>query len=238
MVSLHHALETWKNAAGIAGNIFAFGLFVSPIPTFQRIIRNRTTEQFSGSPYIYALLNCLICAWYGSPLVSVDNLLVTSVNSVGAVFQMAYIIIFIMYAERGKKLKMIGLVIGVISLFSVIMLGSLLIVDFEVRRSSIGSLSCVTLISMFASPLLVIKLVVRTRSVEFMPFFLSLSTFLMSTAFCLYGVLNSDPFVYAPNGMGAILGIIQLVLYSYYKSTSRQDSQGPLIESYDHERRY
>lgn len=42
----------------------------------------------------------------------------------------------------------------------------------------------------------------------------------------------------APNGMGAILGIIQLVLYSYYKSTSRQDSQGPLIESYDHERRY
>lgn len=29
-----------------------------------------------------------------------------------------------------------------------------------------------------------------------MPFFLSLSTFLMSTAFCLYGVLNSDPFVY------------------------------------------
>ncbi|CAI8593320.1 unnamed protein product [Vicia faba] len=50
-----------KDAAGIAGNIFAFGLFVSPIPTFRRIIRNGSTEMFSGLPYIYSLMNCLIC---------------------------------------------------------------------------------------------------------------------------------------------------------------------------------
>ncbi|KAK4398275.1 Bidirectional sugar transporter SWEET2 [Sesamum angolense] len=56
-------LATCKDAAGVAGNIFAFGLFLSPVPTFRRIIRNESTEQFSGLPYIYALLNCLITAW-------------------------------------------------------------------------------------------------------------------------------------------------------------------------------
>lgn len=40
------------------------------------------------------------------------------------------------------------------------------------------------------------NLVIRTKSVEFMPFYLSLSTFLMSTSFLLYGIFNYDPYVY------------------------------------------
>ena len=40
------------------------------------------------------------------------------------------------------------------------------------------------------------NLVIQTRSVEFMPFYLSLSTFSMSMAFFLYGILNFDPFIY------------------------------------------
>lgn len=74
-------------------------------PTFRRIIRNGSTEMFSGLPYIYSLLNCLICMWYGTPLISADNLLVTTVNSIGAVFQFVYTIIFLMYAEKAKKVN-------------------------------------------------------------------------------------------------------------------------------------
>lgn len=58
---------------------------------------------FSGMPYIYALLNCLICMWYGTPLVSSDNFLVMTVNSAGAVFQFVYIVLFVIYAEKDKK---------------------------------------------------------------------------------------------------------------------------------------
>lgn len=81
-----------------------FALFLKTSrPTFRRIIRNRSTEQFSGLPYIYALLNCLICLWYGTPLISNDNVMVVTVNSIGAVFQLAYIILFIVYAEKAIK---------------------------------------------------------------------------------------------------------------------------------------
>ncbi|KAK7244091.1 hypothetical protein RIF29_38909 [Crotalaria pallida] len=221
-----------KDAAGVAGNIFAFGLFVSPIPTFRRIIRNGSTEMFSGLPYVYSLINCLICLWYGTPLISPNNLLVTTVNSIGAVFQFVYIVLFMMYADKAKKVRMLGLLLAVIVIFAVVLVGSLQIPDNETRWLFVGSMSCASLISMFASPLFIIKLVIQTKSVEFMPFHLSLSTFLMSTSFFLYGLLNKDPFVYAPNGIGTILGIVQLILFFYYENKSREDSREPLVVSY------
>ncbi|KAL8108238.1 hypothetical protein AgCh_024619 [Apium graveolens] len=92
-----------SDAAGVAGNIFAIVLFVSPIPTFRRIVRNGSTEQFSGLPYVYSLLNCLICLWYGLPYVTPGIILVATVNSVGAIFQLVYIVIFIAYAEKTRK---------------------------------------------------------------------------------------------------------------------------------------
>ncbi|XP_022869919.1 bidirectional sugar transporter SWEET2-like isoform X3 [Olea europaea var. sylvestris] len=186
-------LSICKDAAGIAGNISALVLFVSPVPTFRRIIRNESTEQFSGLPYIYALLNCIICAWYGSPLISSDNLSVTTVNSVGAVFQIVYIILFIIYAEKTEKVRVIGLLLAVLGIFAVIVIGSLLIIDLDVRHVAIGFLSSASLVSMLASPL----------------------------------------FIIAPNGIGTVLAIIQLVLFSYYKNASRDNSVVPLLVSHD-----
>ncbi|KAF2314634.1 hypothetical protein GH714_028110 [Hevea brasiliensis] len=190
-----------SDAAGIAGNIFAFVLFLSPIPTFRRIIRSQSTEQFSGLPYVYAFLNCLICLWYGMPIVSPGVILVATVNSIGAIFQLIYISIFICYADKAKK-------------------------------TFVGYLSVFSLISMFASPLCVINLVMKTRSVEYMPFYLSLATFAMSLSFFAYGMLKFDPFIYVPNGIGSILGICQLVLYSYYSSKYGEDSRESLIAQY------
>ncbi|CAL5187286.1 unnamed protein product [Lathyrus oleraceus] len=221
-----------KDAAGIAGNILAFGLFVSPIPTFRRIIRNGSTEMFSGLPYIYSLMNCLICLWYGTPLISHDNILVTTVNSIGAVFQFVYIILFMMCAEKEKKMKMLAWLMVVLGVFAIILIGSLQIDDVIMRRFFVGVLSCASLISMFASPLFIIKLVIQTKSVEFMPFHISLCTFLMSTSFLVYGLLSDDIFIYVPNGIGTILGTTQLILYFHFESKSRIDAEEPLIVSY------
>ncbi|GAB2299038.1 Bidirectional sugar transporter sweet2, variant 2 [Dionaea muscipula] len=226
---LHNLLAVWEHK----GNILAFALFVSPMPTFRRIIRNRSTEQFSGVPYIYALLNCLICLWYGSPLISPGIILVATVNSIGAVFQLAYIIIFTTYAEKAKKVKMIALLVGVFGVFGIIIFTSLTISDPHARQMFVGFLSTASLVSMFASPLFIINLVIQTRSVEYMPFYLSLATFLMSTSFFAYGVFMDDGFIYVPNGIGTLLGLAQLALYSYYSRFSATNSlRRPLVSSH------
>ena len=67
-------------------NINTYVAIVICSPTFSRITRNKSTEQFSSLPYIFALMNCLICTWYGLPFVSEKNILVTTVNGKGAIF--------------------------------------------------------------------------------------------------------------------------------------------------------
>ncbi|XP_068666831.1 bidirectional sugar transporter SWEET2a [Aristolochia californica] len=228
-LGLEFSYSALSNAAGIAGNLFAFVLFVSPLPVFRRIIRNKSTEQFSGLPYIYALINCLICMWYGLPLVSPGIILVATVNSIGAIFQLTYIIIFVIYAERGKRMKMLGLLATVFGLFALIVIISLICLEPPMRQLFVGYLSVASLICMFASPLFIINLVIRTKSVEFMPFYLSLSTFLMSLSFFGYGMLKHDAFIFVPNGIGCVLGAIQLLLYAYYNRTRGGDARQPLL---------
>ncbi|XP_057465339.1 bidirectional sugar transporter SWEET2a-like isoform X2 [Actinidia eriantha] len=187
--------SVFTDAAGITGNIFAIVLFVSPIPTFRRIIRNKSTEQFSGLPYVYGLLNCLICLWYGMPIVSPGIIPVATVNSIGAVFQLTYLTIFIINADRAKQVKMLGLFLADCAIFGIIAFASLKFFQPPNRQIFVGYLSVISLISMFASPLFVINLVIKTKSVEFMPFYLSLATFLMSLSFFAYGMFKFDPFI-------------------------------------------
>lgn len=132
---------------------------------------------------------------------------------------------------RCLQAKMTWFLVAVFAVFAVIVFVSLTVFVSPYRQLFVGYLSVASLISMFASPLFIINLVVKTKSVEYMPFYLSLSTFLMSLSFFAYGMLEDDPFIYVPNGIGTVLGIVQLVLYSYYKNASKEDPREPLLES-------
>ncbi|CAN1744103.1 Bidirectional sugar transporter SWEET4 [Linum perenne] len=67
------------------------------------------------------------------------------------------------------------------------------------------------------------KLVIKTRSVEYMPFTLSLASFANGACWTAYALIQIDWFILIPNGLGALLAVGQLVLYAtFYKSTKKQ----------------
>ncbi|VVA95559.1 unnamed protein product [Arabis nemorensis] len=90
---------------GVFGNATALFLFLSPSITFKRIIKNKSTEQFSGIPYPMTLLNCLLSAWYGLPFVSKDNTLVTTINGTGAVIEIVNVLIFLVFSPKQERAK-------------------------------------------------------------------------------------------------------------------------------------
>ncbi|XP_061341832.1 bidirectional sugar transporter SWEET1-like [Gastrolobium bilobum] len=202
---------------GILGDASGLFLFLAPAITFKRIIANKSTEKFSGVPYPMTLLNCLLSAWYGLPFVSQHNILVTIINGTGAVIEIVYVFIFILYAPKKEKAKTLGLFAFVVTVFSAVVLLSLFALHGNSRKLFCGFAAAIFSIIMYGSPLSIMRLVVRTKSVEFMPFFLSLFVFLCGTSWFIFGLLGHDPFVAVPNGVGSFLGTMQLILYFIYR---------------------
>ncbi|KAF8404374.1 hypothetical protein HHK36_009257 [Tetracentron sinense] len=216
---------------GIFGNATALFLFLAPSITFGRIIKCKSTEQFSGLPYVMTMLNCLLSAWYGLPFVSSHNILVSTINGTGAVIEFIYVLIFILYAPKREKGKILGLLTLVLTVFFTVALVSLFALHGKTRKLFCGFAATIFSIIMYGSPLSIMKLVIQTKSVEFMPFFLSLFVFLCGTSWFIFGLLGHDPFVAVPNGFGCGLGALQLILYAIYrnnkggpKKTSSDDS--------------
>lgn len=210
---------------GIFGNITALTLFLAPLITFWTIIKNKSTEQFSGFPYVSTLLNCLLSAWYGLPFVSPNNLLVSTVNGTGAAIELCYVIVFLFYIRDKKyRVKIFGLLVIVLKFFALVALVSLLALHGHERKLFCGFAAAIFSICMYASPLSIMRTVIKTKSVKYMPFFLSLCVFLCGTSWFIFGLLGKDPFVAVPNGVGSALGAMQLILYAVYKDWKKKDS--------------
>ncbi|KAF7013281.1 hypothetical protein CFC21_027373 [Triticum aestivum] len=92
------------------------------------------------------------------------------------------------------------------------------------KRSMIVGILCVIFGSiMYASPLTIMGKVIRTKSVEYMPFFLSLVNFLNGLCWTGYALIKFDIYITIPNALGTMFGLIQLILYFYYyKSTPKK----------------
>jgi len=69
------------------------------------------------------------------------------------------------------------------------------------------------------------RTVVKTRSVEYMPFSLSFFLFLNGGVWSVYSLLVRDYFIGVPNAVGFVLGTAQLVLYLAFrnKAAERKD---------------
>ncbi|KAI3453352.1 hypothetical protein Pfo_010015 [Paulownia fortunei] len=215
--------EDARTVVGIIGNIIALILFLSPVPTFYRIWKKRSVEQYSPVPYLATFINCGLWVLYGLPLVHPNSTLVVTINGTGFVIEIVYLSLFLIFSDSKKRLRLMLIVVAECIFMAVLALLVLTLAHTTKLRSAIvGSICMVGNIMMYASPLAVMKLVIKTRSVEYMPFCLSLFSFLNGISWTAYALIRFDPFIVAPNGMGSVLGLAQLLLYAtFYKSTNR-----------------
>ncbi|XP_020232143.2 bidirectional sugar transporter SWEET5, partial [Cajanus cajan] len=207
-----------RNIIGIIGNVISFGLFFSPAPTFYTIIKKKSVEEFKPDPYIATVLNCAFWVFYGMPFVHPHSLLVVTINSIGLVFEFVYLAIFLTYATtKGRKKVLLYLIIEVI-FFAAIVLVTMLALHGTTRRSLIVGVVCdVFNVMMYISPLTIMAKVIKTKSVKYMPFWLSLTNFLNGLCWTSYALIYPfDLYVLISNSIGAVSGLAQLILYVCY----------------------
>ncbi|KAL9170105.1 hypothetical protein ABFS82_04G121900 [Erythranthe guttata] len=207
---------------GILGNLVAFLVYLAPAPTFYRILKKKSTEGFQSVPYVVGLLSCMLWIYYAT-LKSNETLLIT-INSLGSFIEAIYIFIYISYAPKNAKI----LALELIMLLNVFGFGLILVLThFLVKGSQrvhvLGWISVILSVSVYVAPLSIMKKVIQTKSVEFMPISLSSALLLNAVMWFFYGLLLKDFYITVPNIVGFIFGVIQIILYLIYKKCKVQD---------------
>ncbi|KAG2694735.1 hypothetical protein I3760_08G159000 [Carya illinoinensis] len=204
---------------GIIGNVISILVFACPIKTFTQVVKRKSTENFKGIPYLTTLLSTSLWTFYG--LLKPDGLLVTTVNGAGAVFQSIYVILFLIYAPMDKKV-LTGKLVAILNVgfLGLVIAVTLLAMHGSLRLTFVGILCAALTIGMYAAPLSAMRTVIKTKSVEYMPFFLSFFLFLNAGIWTTYAVLVKDYFIGVPNATGFVLGSVQLILYAIYNNKS------------------
>nr|WGU30682.1 bidirectional sugar transporter SWEET11 [Allium sativum] len=217
-------------AFGLLGNIISFAVYLAPAPTFRRILRKKSTEGFQSFPYVVALFSAMMLIYYA--IIKTNTYLLITINAVGVIIETTYITIFLIYAPKKARMNTVKwILILVVGLFSAIVLVSLIFFKGPDRVKIVGWFNMTFSVSVFAAPLSIIRLVIRTKSVEFMPFFLSFFLTLSAIAWFFYGLLTHDIYVATPNILGFTFGVLQMVLYIVYKdfkNINNKDIEGKM----------
>ncbi|KAL5074969.1 hypothetical protein RYX36_013953 [Vicia faba] len=215
-------------AFGVLGNISSFVCFLAPLPTFYRVCKKKSTEGFQSIPYVAALFSAMLWLFYA--YIKTGETLLITINAFGCVIETVYLAIYVTYCP--KKIRMFTLRMIVLMNFvgfgTIAVLTYVLAKEEEGRIKILGWICVVFATSVFAAPLSIIRVVIRTKSVEFLPFPLSLLLLISAVMWLLYGLSLRDIYVTLPNVVGLTFGIVQITLYLIYrKSTPVNDEKLP-----------
>ncbi|ESQ46969.1 hypothetical protein EUTSA_v10027903mg [Eutrema salsugineum] len=209
---------------GVIGNVISFGLFLSPVPTFWRIIKKKDVEEFQPYPYVATVMNCMLWVFYGLPVVHKDSILVTTINGVGLVFEAVYLSIFVYHCGNKKNFRRnIGLYLlaEIIAVAGIVLITLFAIQNAFAKQTFVGVICDIFNIAMYGAPSLVIKKVVETKSVEYMPFLLSFISFINAVIWTTYSLIYKiDLYVLISNGLGTLLCASQLIVYAIYRKST------------------
>ncbi|KAK2636860.1 hypothetical protein Ddye_031652 [Dipteronia dyeriana] len=204
-------------AFGILGNFISFLVFLVPVTTFYRIYKRKTTESFQCLPYLVALFSSMLWLYYA--MVNGHAFLLITINSFGCVIETIYIVMFIAYAPiENRKLAIKILFIMNIGAFTLILLTTQFFLKGNQQVIVIGWICVAFSVCVFAAPLSIVAHVIRTKSVEFMPFNLSFCLTVSAIMWFGYGISLKDICIAIPNVIGFVLGLVQMILYVIYKN--------------------
>ncbi|GLT83819.1 hypothetical protein SLE2022_020890 [Rubroshorea leprosula] len=214
-------------AFGILGNLVSFGVSLAPLPTFYQICKKKTSEGFQSIPYVVSLFSAMLWIYYA--LLKKDAILLITINTFCVFIQTFYIFTYFYYAPKKERIVTVKLIL----LFNVFGFGvvclSTLFLEKGLRLRVVGYICMGFALSVFAAPLCIVRKVIKTKSVEFMPIYLSLFLTLGAVMWFFYGLLLKDLNIAIPNVVGFLFGILQMILYAIYRKKPKQVVEEPKI---------
>lgn len=220
-MALFNFANPWLFTFGVLGNFFSFLVYLAPIPTFYGIVKKKSTQEFHSIPYVIALFSAMLMIYYAT--LRTGATLLMTINSFGCVIETIYLTIYLVYAPKKALVFTVKLLVllNLVAFWAIFFITHFL-VKAPKRVHILGGINLLLSFIVFVAPLSIIKKVIQTKSVEFMPFWLSFFLSVSAVMWFFYGLLSKDIYVTTPNILGFLFGIAQMVLYAIYSNCNKK----------------
>ncbi|KAI1732766.1 sugar efflux transporter for intercellular exchange domain-containing protein [Ditylenchus destructor] len=186
--------------------ITTISLFFCGIPICLEIWRRKSTEEITGFPFIMGFLGGTFWLRYG--LLKLDITMIT-VNVVGVALMFLYLM-FYLYYTKSKAFILFELIV----VFGIICTMLVLVEIYGMAIiNPLGFVSMTFNIVNFGAPLAGVTVVFKKKTCETLPLPLCTANLLVSSQWCLYGILVHDVYIMTPNGAGILLALLQISLF-------------------------
>ena len=213
-------LASFGTAAGIA-------MALSPAPTIKTIINTKSVGDFSVFPYIVTA--CQSALWISYAGVTPGKSDLIPVNVLVMCLELAYCIIFLKFVHPNAR---VDLVRTMSYPLTATLVGIAISFVSGYPSKLLGFFAVISNIVMYAAPLAVVKTVIETKSVQYMPFLLSFIGTIASVIWSAWALAAKDQYVLLPNVLGVILGTIQLAVYAKYRNANGTGADGVVLRNF------
>lgn len=126
-------------------------------------------QQYSPIPYLATFVNCILWVVYGMPFIHPHSILVVTINGAGFFIELLYLILFVIYSDKKKRIKIVLIAIGEIIIVGIM---TALVLTFapttKLRSSVVGIIGVICNILMYASPLSVMVIALYLSNTPFL----------------------------------------------------------------------
>lgn len=213
-----------ENAAQIASGLSALGtcvaiaLFASQIPMMRTMMKEGDAGSYTKVP-TYLLLGTTV-QWMLYALFVQGRWDLFAVNAIGVAFCVTYVGLFAAYSQGASRRTIMQVGVGIVgaAVLMYVALFKLLPAGVLPSRALIVALVAdLVNTAMFASPLQSVHAAVLNLDASRVPALLTLASLLCGLNWSAFGIVIDDYFVAAPNMIGSILSLLQLVALGYIR---------------------
>ena len=194
---------------------------LSPFSTIRQISTERNVGSYPLLPYSTMIINATLWFIYG---LLKNNASIWSGNGICLIFGIYYFLLYIKYSPPASSIlpgtvqQHIQVVVGTV--LAAVLISTLPILNDPAQL--IGSVGCIIVVLLFASPLVVLRQVIQSKDARSIPLPFTVACTVNCFLWTMYGVWGvSDFYIYFPNALGLILSVAQLILKVYYSDEHR-----------------
>jgi aspartokinase/homoserine dehydrogenase 1 len=199
-------------------------LYASPLPAVRTCVKNNELGTFNPVPSLLMMISTV--AWLGYGF-SVQDVYISTTNTFGVLAALAQIVFLLPLMKPGRQLSqaqiiLLGGAACTLMFWFYLVFGG---VDAMARAQALGIYATSVAIAFIASPLSTLGTVIEKRNSASILTPFAIAQTLNCSMWTVYGVAaTKDIFVWGPNGIGMLLGFVQLackVLYPAHDSGSK-----------------